>query len=83
MRENLIQINCGIVINVDVSVKKVYVCEKDCAWNPATKHCENGKYLASIMDDSAIICDEVIDADAKLCPKDDDKTKTVPTNFKF
>ena len=42
-----------------MSVKKVYVCEKDCAWNPATKHCENGKYLASIMDDSAIICDEV------------------------
>ena len=33
------------------------------------------------MDDSAIICDEVIDSDAKLCPKDDDKRKTVPTNF--
>ena len=24
-------------------------------------NCENGKYLASIMDDSAIMCDEVID----------------------
>ena len=29
-------------------------------WNPATCNRENGKYLASIMDDSAIICDEVI-----------------------
>ena len=33
------------------------------------------------MDDSAIICDEVIDADAKLSPKDDDETKTIPTSF--
>ena len=31
--------------------------------NPATCKSENGKYLASIMDDLAIICDEVIDAD--------------------
>ena len=28
--------------------------------SPATCNCENGKYLASIMDDSTIICDEVI-----------------------
>ena len=49
------------------------VCEKDYVWNPATCSCENGKYLTSIMDDSAIICDEVIesydedaDAEAKL-----------------
>ena len=41
------------------------------------------------MDDSAIICDEVIDAKAKLSPKDDDnkpttnmlKQKTISTNF--
>ena len=33
------------------------------------------------MHDSAIICDEVIDADAKLGPKDDDETKIIPTNF--
>ena len=40
------------------------------------------KYLASIMDNSAITCDEVIDADVKLSLKDlDDKTKTIPTNF--
>ena len=33
------------------------------------------------MDNSAIICDEVIDVDAKVSPNDDDKTKTIPTNF--
>ena len=33
------------------------------------------------MDNSAIICDGVIDVDAKVSPNDDDKTKTIPTNF--
>ena len=55
--------------------KKRYVCEKDYVWNPATCGCENGKYLASIMDDSAIMCDEVI----KPC---DVETKKVLKNFK-
>ena len=40
--------------------KKHKVCEKDCVWNPATCNYENGKYLASIMDDSMIIYDEII-----------------------
>ena len=29
----------------------MYVTEKDFVWNPAKCICENGKYLASIMDD--------------------------------
>ena len=33
------------------------ICEKDYIRNPATCSCENGKYLASIMDDSVITCD--------------------------
>ena len=37
------------------------VCEKDYVWNPARCNCENGEHLASIMDYSAIICDEVIE----------------------
>ena len=33
------------------------------------------------MDDLAIICDEVIDADANLSPNDsDDKREIIPTN---
>ena len=40
--------------------KKRHVCEKICILNPATCSCENGKYLASIMGDAAIMCDEII-----------------------
>ena len=35
------------------------VCEKGCILNPATCNCENGQYLASSMDDSAIECDKI------------------------
>ena len=49
--------------------KKHHICEKDYVWNPATCNC-----LASIMDDSTIICDEVI----KSCDKE---IKTIPANF--
>ena len=48
MVENVIQINGGIAINVDVSVKK-YICEKYYIWNPATHTFENGKYLEQIL----------------------------------
>ena len=37
------------------------VCKKDYVWNPATCNSENEEYLASIMDYSAIIFDEVIE----------------------
>ena len=37
-------------------------------------NCQNGKYLASIMDDPMIICDEVFES----C---NEKIKTIPTNF--
>ena len=40
--------------------KNHHVCEKDYVWNPATFNCENGKYLASIMDDSAFTCNKTI-----------------------
>ena len=35
------------------------MCEEDYVWNPAICNCENGQYLASIMD--KIICDEIIE----------------------
>ena len=49
MEENVTQINGGITINVYVCVKNMYA--KKYVWNFATCNCENGKYLASIMDD--------------------------------
>ena len=50
MEENIIQI------------KKCHVCEKDCVWNPTTCSCENEKYLATMMDDLAIMCDKNIES---------------------
>ena len=52
------------------SVKNIYIYEKDYMWNSVTCSCENAKYLASIIDDSVILCDEIID-----------KIKAVQTNF--
>ena len=54
--------------------KKHHVCEKVYIWILSTCSCENGKCLASIMDDSAFICDEVIESSDK-------ETKIIPTNF--
>ena len=53
--------------------KEYNVCEKKKNCNPATCSCENGKYLGSIIDDLAVICDEIIDS-TKTVP-----TETVPT----
>ena len=76
MEENVIQINVGITINVDVSVKNVMYVKNyyDYVWNRTTCSCEYGKYLASIMDDSVIMCDEIIQSYNQ-------GTKTVTTNF--
>ena len=63
MEGNLIQINCAVTINVDLSVKNVmYVKKENNVWNIATRSCENGKCLTSVMDDSAITCNEVIES---------------------
>ena len=48
--------------------KKHHLCEK------GSLEYIYGKYLASIMDDSAIICDDVIKSY-------NEKLKTIPTNF--
>ena len=39
-------------------------------WNPVTCSCENGKYLASVIEDSVITSDEILE-----------ETETVATNF--
>ena len=40
--------------------KKHLISEKDCL--ESTCNCENGKYIASIMDNSEIMCNEVIES---------------------
>ena len=71
MEEVLIQINGGIMINVECECRKRYVCEKDYLWNPASCNCVNGEYLASVMDDSSIMCDEITESyyDEKILMK--------------
>ena len=56
MEEIVIHINGGIMINVDMSVKNAMYVIK--IMFGILLH---GKYLASIMHDSEIICDEIID----------------------
>ena len=73
MEQNVSQINGGILINVDVSVKN-NICEKEYAWNPSICICENGKYLISVMDESVIMSDKVIGPY-------DEEINTIPTNF--
>ena len=34
--------------------------KKDYSWNPSTCICENDKYLKRFVDDSKIVCDEII-----------------------
>ena len=60
MKENVIQINGGITIDVDVSVKNVMYVKKNYIWNPATSSCENGNYLVIITDDSAITSADIM-----------------------
>ena len=47
------------------------MCKKKYGWNAATCSCENGKNLASVIDDSAITSDGIIE----------EETKTVTTHF--
>ena len=49
---------------------------KNYIWNPATCICQNGNYLARIMNDSAIISDEIIELWSY-----NEETKTISTNF--
>ena len=61
------------MINICASAKiknRHHICEKDYMWNSATCSCENSKYSPRIIDDSVIMCDEIIE-----------ETKTVTTNF--
>ena len=54
-------------------MKEHHVCKKSYFWNPDSCCCKNSKYSASVTDDFAIMCDEIIE-ETKTFP-----TKTAPT----
>ena len=62
--------------------KKHHICEEDYIWKPAICSCEDGKYLASIIDNSVITCDEIIDSDVEAKSYDEER-KTILKNIIF
>ena len=79
----MIQINRGITVNVDVRVKNIIYVKQNHIWNPSKCSCENGKYLASIMNDSAIMCDEVIKSYDKKAKTSFNKFQQILTKKKY
>ena len=61
--------------------KKHHPCEKDYIWNPPTYSCENGKFLASIMNDSAITCDNIRESCKKETNFNEKKATSNMQNF--
>ena len=86
-------ISINVIVNANIwetsCVRKKYV------WNPSTCTSKNGKYWASIITDSVITCNGIIEVKktaptktaltetipAKTTPIKATSTKTVPTNF--
>ena len=64
MVENAIQVKMGIKKSIDVAAKiqENIMCKKNYICNRSTCTYENGKYLGSIIDDSVIMCDKIINA---------------------
>ena len=62
------------------NLKEHLVCKTDYTWNPVTCSCKNGKYLASIIDNSVLTCDKIIKT-TKTVPTKTVPTKSTSTNF--
>ena len=52
------------------NLREQHECKKNYILNPIVRTCENDKYLGSIIGDSIIMCEEIIE-----------ETRTIPTNF--
>ena len=64
-------------------VKNIIYVKQNYIWNPSKCSCENGKYLASIMNDSAIMCDEVIKSYDKKAKTSFNKFQQILTKKKY
>ena len=56
------------------------MCKTNHIWNHVSCSCENDKYLRSIIDDSVITCDEIIE-ETKTIPTKSISAKTIPTKI--
>ena len=57
--------------------KKHHISEKVYIWNPLTGSCKNGKYIASIIDDSVNTCDKTKEETKKVWRNFSEKKKLV------
>ena len=62
--QHIFQIKNNIMINVNVSVKSILGVKKGYNWNPSRCICENSRYLKSIIDNSVIVHNEIINVNA-------------------
>ena len=58
--------------------KNYQMCKEDCSWNPSACICEYDKYLGSIIDDSVMRCNEIINTADSVSTN---VTSTVSANF--
>ena len=75
------QIKNGAIISVSliVKIREKIVCTKNIyIWNAAICSYKNGKYVESVIDDSVIICSEIIE-ETKPIPKKAILTKSTLT----
>ena len=54
--------------------------QKNYIWNPGSCSCENGENLGSIIDDSVVRCNEMMNVTKSVLPKTV-QTKSTSTNF--
>ena len=77
IEENIVRVKSRIMINVNAKCKKHHLCEKNYISNLTTCSCKNGKYFASITNNSVIKCDKK-GVEAKSY---NEETKTIPKNI--
>ena len=83
-----IQIKNGIMIQCHCTCKKYQSCKKDYSWNPSICICDNSRYLKCIVDESVIVCDEIVNVKDSastnvtntLSTNETNVTSTVPIN---
>ena len=77
MVKNVITINVGVIGRIK---KNIMGAKNICIWNPATCSCENGKYVESIIDNSVVMCDGIME-ETKTIPIKTTAKKIISTNF--
>ena len=77
--QHVIQIKNGIMINVNANAKSITHAKKD-SWDPSTFICENSRCLKTIVDDSVIMGNEIINLKNIVSTKVTDAILTNVTN---